>query len=917
MYKLTYFSATNVIGFHGGLGRKHFVLDLTEFKDKDIIAICGDNATGKSTFLSLVHPSHTPSDDRSKFIIPGKEGSLIRVYTGDDGTVMTSKCIYSPVKDKDGHLAKCYLSMKRPGSDEEIELNPNGNVTSYNSLLYTYFGVNKDYLNFASYSDAVDGIVTMTGMERKNSVSSMIPNTGRFELAFNTINEKYKELRNLARNLSQKILALRDEDSLGADLRRVRNEIEDQQAIQDEYLTKLGKVEGRVKELSQGKDIHQMLDNYNTMITNLAKYDSDLDKLKRYLMRLYDELNLDYDSDSINFKGIDKISDHLNKYTQKIAKAEVNIVNYSNQIDKLRESIYNLDKELAEIDSVLLGLQTQDIDELEESKKNYLAQLKDMRYSKNKEKYNDMSYDGCVNLLRNVSTMDHMIQALYDSYGEMVSTYFGHYPNNESSVSNIEELHATIETSTARRDMIYRAMIEKEQYMKFQDILEQRPVNCKIDTCPFIANALKWQHVAGEVAELKEQYNAIGVEIAAHENQVKQYEAELNLRAVAQNLIDYIMNHASSLKLYLEVTPEEIFKSIANGTWGTVLDVIKLKNVAAILSEKDLYYTIINQRLPEIESAIKLAKMYGSNREMLLNRQRKLQASREDYVEELYTNKRKMVATDHNLESYRTKLRFWQEISDSVAQYKKLALERIDVANTAETRKNEITKIRELVEKCHGYEAKLKDARKRLEELMPLKQSIETNLCNVINLKAEKDMIDQDFMIVEIIRSIVQPGKGIRNELINIYMYDIYQIANELLLNTFEGRLYLKEFIITDKEFVIPYVYNGSEGSDISCASSSQQSTIAMALSLAIMSKLIDKYGVIAIDEADRTLSAENKAIFIDILTKQMRVIGISQSFVITHSPEYYMNIDNIGFIGFPGWKRTGLHSNEDDIIVV
>lgn len=917
MYKLTYFSATNVIGFHGGLGKKHFVLDLTEFKDKDIIAICGDNATGKSTFLSLVHPSHTPSDDRNKFIIPGKEGSLIRVYEGDDGTIMTSKCIYSPVKDKDLHTARCFLSMKRPGMDEEIELNPNGNVTSYTSLLYTYFGINKDYLNFASYSDAVDGIVTMTGMERKNSVSSMIPNTGRFELAYNTINEKYKELRNLARNVAQKIVALRDEESLNSDLKRVIREINEAQADQEDYLTKLGKAEGRVKELSQGKDMHQLFATYNKMIGDIAQFDSNLDRIRRYLIRLYEQLNLDYDPDSINFDGIDHINDQISKYTQKITRAETNIVNYSAHIEKLKSEIYDIEKELEEIDSVLLGLQTQDITELEKSKKNYLEQLEDMRYSKDKDKYEHMSYDEVVSFVRVISNMDRMIQALYDNYGEMVTTFFKAYPNIVSHDSDIETLHATIETTTARRDSVYRQLIEKEQYLKFQDILDQRPLMCKIDSCPFIANALKWQHVAGEVNELAEQYRNLGVELAQQNDQAKQYEAELNMKGVAQNLIEYVENYTIQLGKYLEITPDQLYKAIANGTWTTVLDVIKLKNLAAILSEKDFYYTIVNQRLPEIESAIKLAQMYGSNREMMLNQQRRLITNKEVRQEELVNETRRMVATDSNLNGYRMKLRYWREISEHVAKYREIALERIEIAQSAESRKQEITTIRELVEKCQGYEVKLKETRRKLEELVPMRQMIETNISTILNLKAEKDRIDQDFMIVEVIRSLVQPGKGIRNELINIYMYDIYQIANELLLNTFDGRLYLKEFIISDKEFVIPYVFNGSEGSDISCASSSQQSTIAMALSLAIMSKLIDKYGVIAIDEADRTLSAENKAVFIDILAKQMRVIGTSQAFVITHSPEYYMNIDNIGFIGFPGWKRTGLHSNEDDIITV
>ena len=188
MYRLVRFQATNCIGFMSGLGKKTLTINLSDMADKNILVVCGDNASGKSTFLSLIHPLHTPSDGRTKFIIPGKEGSLIRSYKGDDGTFLISKCIYMPRPDGT-HLAKCYLAMQKSGEDEAIELNPNGNVTSYNSLLMTYFGITKDYVNFASYSDAVAGIVSMTDGERKANVSSLIPNTGRFELAYNTIND--------------------------------------------------------------------------------------------------------------------------------------------------------------------------------------------------------------------------------------------------------------------------------------------------------------------------------------------------------------------------------------------------------------------------------------------------------------------------------------------------------------------------------------------------------------------------------------------------------------------------------------------------------------------------------------------------------------------------------------------------------
>lgn len=183
----------------------------------------------------------------------------------------------------------------------------------------------------------------------------------------------------------------------------------------------------------------------------------------------------------------------------------------------------------------------------------------------------------------------------------------------------------------------------------------------------------------------------------------------------------------------------------------------------------------------------------------------------------------------------------------------------------------------------------------------------------VRRLKIEHLEIEREFTVINIIRSLVTPGKGIRRELIDIYMYDICTIANQLLLNTFDGKLYLKEFMITDKEFIIPYVYNGAEGSDISFASAAQKSTIASAINLAILSKLVSKYGIYTGDEQDGPLNPKNKREFIPFLLSQMRYVGIIQAFIISQEPNYYEPYD-VGVVCFPGGEVSG--SNTDVIYV-
>lgn len=922
MYKLSYFQAVNVIGFVSGLGKRNFVLDLEGDKggkllEKDILVILGDNATGKSTLLSLIHPTHTPSDDRQKFIVPGKEGMLLRKYTGEDGTEITTKCVYRPKDGKEGHSPKCFFRMKRPDQTNGVELNESGNVTSYNSLLFTYFGVNKDYVNFASYSDAVNNIVEMTSTERKNSISSLIPNTGRFELAFNTVNEKYKELRNMIRNVSQKILAIRDEETLIHEFERVNKDLHQAEEDRDELMIKLAKAEGRIKELSHGQNVDEMLKKQNELIAELTQMDYTCQRYQEQIIECCEKLDLNYDpEDPMHVLENQMTAMGIQKYERKVATSEALINTADAQAAKVKKELDQCYKEQEEAEAALVGIQTQDINDLRRMKLEYERELSKSRYGHHKELYENMSYDEVITFSNTVSTIDQMIQALYEEYGNIVTRYFQHldtflYRNDYNKED--QRLQASILTSTKKRDEIYRQLVEKEQYRKLQTILDQRPSACKIDTCPFIVNALKWEKIADEIKGLKAEYETINVSIKNHEDQLHANAKELQAQQLILSLVNQIKSQATLFAKYLDLTPDELFHAIGNGTWTTKLDMSILKSIAAILSEKDRYMEITTRLLPEVDRSIEIARVYGTNREMLENQIKRINSSIKRLKKELNRIYDQRYISSKMIEHYQEFLTLWKTLENALRGLQDMARSRVAKYDTAYKLSEEIDSITELHEKMVRNRAKLNDALDRIRELTPIRQQLIIDQKNLIALKKEKLDIEHDFVIVEIMKQIIQPGKGIRKELINLYMYDIYQTANQLLLNTFNGKLYLKEFIITDKDFIIPYVYNGTEGTDIAYASSSQQSTISMSLSLAIISKMIDKYGVLAIDEADRTLSSENKAIFADILNQQMKMIGVTQAFIITHTPEYYEGTE-CGIIGFPGAK---FHKKGTDYIMV
>src|ERR1017187_9521686 len=131
--KITYIKLVEFIGIHSGLGQTVLEIDFTPILDNEIILILGDNGGGKSTLSSVLHPLIGTTDGRTKFIRKGKEGMKIFRSMRDDGCEIECKIVYTPTKT--GHSSKCYMTKSIDGVS--TELNGNGNVGSYEELLFT------------------------------------------------------------------------------------------------------------------------------------------------------------------------------------------------------------------------------------------------------------------------------------------------------------------------------------------------------------------------------------------------------------------------------------------------------------------------------------------------------------------------------------------------------------------------------------------------------------------------------------------------------------------------------------------------------------------------------------------------------------------------------------------------------------
>ena len=901
MLRLTYYSATHSAGFRSGLGVKRVNLDLSlpERLSKNVFIISGNNATGKSVLSESLHPFTTNSGaGRQKFFVDGKEGLILREYLDDDGTQIFTRMVYTP-KSAGGHNTKCFFSIQRPGEKEPTELNPTGNVGSYMNLVKTYFGITKDYVSFGSYSEAVKGIVTETSYDRKNKISSLIPNTSRFEVAYATINDKYKTTRTLARNVAQKMVHLRDEETIRGELRRCDTEIADTLAERERCIKKIAESKGKIQAIAGDDDVDKMIDKYEKRHAEILNLGSTATRLRARLEAACTSCGIDATDTEIEEFLAKEI-----KISRNLSQATMDRDNAQAKIDTARSYLNDIENEISEAESVIYSLWTQDTDELTDQLRLLNGKISDMQYAKAPEKYSDMNYNEIIAFMDQVEFIKGMVSSYLEHYGEIFAKYFsGETVDYNKTVSRINSIQQECDKLAERMAAITEANANLYQYRRLQTILSSRPSECKIDSCPFIRDALKWPEFEKQIESNDSEYDELSNKHKALCDEIENLTTLLQFNDDIARLTALVEKNEPMFKKYMSLTLQDIYKKFSIGTFPQEFSLDDIKRLGAILSEKELYLRITRVDIPEIEKMLELSKNADNSRKSLEKRIEKLKASRQKHLDtidrcgmSIKIAKSAIKRHERMMEAIRDLRDVWDEALDAANRYEKLQNEYDALGESVEkivALMNGITEHKKIVDECNIA----------MEALGPKRERLKYDLNQFNELTLEKALIEKDFALLDIMRQIVAPGKGVWGECIALYMDDIRATTNQLLLNMFDGNLYLDEFIITDKEFTIPYVYNGSRGEDVSVASSSQQAAISMALSLAIIAKMNGNYGVCVFDEADAPMSPANKEMFAEILIKQAKYIGLTQLFVVTHSPEIYSGYD-VCRINFPGARK-------------
>ena len=469
---------SNYIGVYNGMGLYEIHIDMTKCKNR-ITIIRGDNGSGKSTLAKAMNLFPDPNDS----FIPGlparKEIILV------DGDIFYKLSFIHGIKPNgERDTTKAYIT--KTFNDQAIELNENGNVTSYKDILYNELGLDANFAALSQLSNDDRGLADKKPAERKRFVNSIISSLETYNNINKTLTKRSSNYKSMINAIVAKLNILGDEQTLISNLESLEARINALQDLKDKAVAELANAQSTISILDPDGSIQ----NKNTTIKaeldlaekEFSKIQSIIDglitsngiknqDLEREFKSIVDMKNSFIIQNQISRKEIESLirqkeqeAEDLNIKIQKLSSLQSGY-NY----ETLKEKIKEYKSELESISESLRSVGIDDVMRL--SKEEYILALETL---KDLEEY--------ISDFKS-STDFIIIQSIVEEYLRT-----GEIPQRKHSkplMDHINGLEIRLVECNNEKSIL-------DSKMRLLEKLSLRPASCKIDSCKFIEEALEF-----------------------------------------------------------------------------------------------------------------------------------------------------------------------------------------------------------------------------------------------------------------------------------------------------------------------------------------------------------------------------------------------------------------------------------------
>ena len=863
------------IGFYNGMGLNQVNIDFTKCKSNKII-IRGSNGSGKSTLMNAINVNPDSNDN----FIPNMEARK-NICLVDNGVEYIIRYIHPITNNETRGTTKGYISKCINGT--MVELNPNGNISSCKDIIYDEFNLDSNFMSLSQLSSEDRGLVDRKPADRKKLINGIIDALEVYNGIYKNLSKKASVFKSTINSLSYKIDYIGDETTVKLNLSSIEERINNLEQEKSSNIEAIAGVKLKIHEYNETLRNN----DYDAVIKELDSNIKLKDSLDKYLSNQLQSLNID----------INKLDDFINYVDKQCISMEAEIEILRKQIPTLFSKRDVEFKELQSKQEKLKSLQSDynyiDIKnaklEYERIISEYEKVFNEMRLM-NIELITKEEYNSAMDSLRFLKESADALTSSHD-----IATINDVFINRDSypfDILNISKMRSSLD------DMKHQLSdIEKEMYIykSKRDIAKElvnRPKNCKIDTCPYIENALKANNEFPE-----DNYNILISKYNELENEIAELQNKISKTEIASEILICINNIEreldSKIKFIMKLPIRKDFKEtfiIRVCNLDQFDDIIKLykyidcgnmieeyNNAKRQLHEYEIEYKLYESKNQIIESIIydieSLTEKTNSLAQDIENINNSL-SEKENELHDLKTTKSKLDMIKIKIsDEYNPCLEKIQELNE-IKQTLDINVKEIDsLQNTLNNLNNNISSIESDIKVLSADRDKLKHS-----------------LSMLIEYKEELEVYQNKYTKIEKIKYYSSPSTGIQTLFMQLYMNNILSTANNLLSLLFNGEFILQPFIINENEFRIPCACLGLTHDDISSMSTSQKCMISMILSFSLLHHSSSKYNVIKLDEIDGGLDTTNRTYFITLLDQLMSMLKCEQCFIVSHNNELSNN---------------------------
>lgn len=888
--RINYLELRNYAGIYNGMELNELVIDFSKCQHK-ICLIKGDNGSGKSTIMKALNPLPDPAS----VFIPGLVGYKCIVYL-DEYTGIMYKIEYLHDVNSKGDRATPKGHIYEITQSAVIDLNPSGNVSSAKEIIYDRFNLDPCYLSLTQLSSNKRGMADMKPAERKKFVNSILNNVDAYNDMYKVLSKKAVMYKGVIKNIESRLSTIGDVGKLDLRIQNLTSTVKQADELLNNEKDLKSKAEAVILTLDPDGTKNQ---KYLDVVKDMTKYENDLNTFTNRTDHKY------------RGREVQRL-DHNQLITQiELAKQKKSSLN--TEIGTLMSK--------TEIDTIEINQKRQKLNDVNSGESlDYLRDLKSKlqdRFSEIRGEFKKLN----INTLEIPFTKDALVQCIttlcevrdrlsssdfadIEFLVECVSE-FGHERDGEiSSLSIMKAAAKAMEENKKTIDDAKQKLAEKEALRRsFEGLLENRPKECHIDDCHFIANAVlkkqeyeKYYNEDYEATIREATANCDGNKIVWERMQnVENGFRELQMLKAKVNGI------SSTLKL---ITPKEYMSAydfIVNFNYTSdskVVRTIDTFNQYVDFLYNHLYiansfeeYKDIRESLIRVQGEIEKLESNEQLINMLTDDINKLQEELNETLQKTQNNRFEITQLDITISDTERKLEDLQTYMEDMFKLDELKDKVKELNAELYNLENSMSKLLEAKKTIHECEASIKEIEEKLipmkKELADLETSRRLYGSYIDDLKTNKEMLNK----IEVIKYYTSPTTGIQLIFATLYLSKILEKANWMLSGLFGGAFNILPFIITEDEFRIPIaVQGGLNHDDITSMSSAQIALISMIISISMLSQVSTSMNIIVGDEIDASLDTENRRRFFDILLGLMEMVNASQSILISHNSEYTQN---------------------------